>query len=100
MQYHERPLRRVERRYCPHCNKNPSLKTFKAHKRLYFNVQQDTWVHLAEIEGSADVGIHSSKERSSSPPQSEIDTENDDAMPLSPPAYDCEQLILIVSISL
>lgn len=34
----------VERRKCPHCNQNLSLKTFKAHKRRYYDRVNHTWL--------------------------------------------------------
>ena len=33
-----------ERRKCPHCNQNLSLKTFKAHKRCYYDRVNHTWL--------------------------------------------------------
>lgn len=34
----------VERRRCPHCNQNLSLKTYKAHKRRYYDRVNDIWL--------------------------------------------------------
>lgn len=28
---------RFDRKYCPHCEESVSMKTFKYHRRLYFN---------------------------------------------------------------
>ena len=40
----ERRIRKVDRRFCPHCGKNVSYKTYKSHKRLYFNPTSSTWI--------------------------------------------------------
>ena len=29
---------------CPHCNKEINIKTFKDHKRLYYNEVSKTWI--------------------------------------------------------
>ena len=42
------------RQFCPHCNENLSLKTFKSHKRLYFNEDAMEWIKKVpklDIEG-------------------------------------------------
>lgn len=39
-----RRILRIERRHCPHCSRNVSLKTFKMHKRLYYDAECDKWV--------------------------------------------------------
>lgn len=39
----ERPLLKVNRRHCPHCDRYVSIKTFKAHKRLHFDPGSSTW---------------------------------------------------------
>lgn len=80
----DRPLMRVERRCCPHCKKNLSLKTYKAHKRLYFNELDDSWVNLCAETESADADI---PVNASSPPGSEIDDPSD-ILRMSPPAHD------------
>jgi len=33
----------VERRKCRHCNKSLSLKTYKAHKRRFYDSANDIW---------------------------------------------------------
>lgn len=32
------------KKYCEHCNSNLSLKTWKTHRRLYYDDAADTWV--------------------------------------------------------
>ena len=39
-----RPILRIERRHCPHCVRSVSLKTFKMHKRLYYDGECDKWL--------------------------------------------------------
>ena len=39
-----RRILRVERRNCPHCDGLVSLKTFKAHKRRFFDAASGRWL--------------------------------------------------------
>ena len=39
-----RRILRIERRDCPHCGRNVSLKTFQMHKRLYYDDECDKWL--------------------------------------------------------
>ena len=44
------------RRFCPHCSESLSLKTFKTHKRLYYDEDADKWINKSrkiEIEGGS-----------------------------------------------
>ena len=41
----ERRIHKVDRRLCPHCDKNVSYKTYKSHKRLYFNTTSGAWIN-------------------------------------------------------
>lgn len=34
---------KVDRRHCPHCGCYLSLKTYKSHRRLYYDVHSDIW---------------------------------------------------------
>lgn len=36
---------RTERTLCPHCDQFLTLKTFKAHKRRYYDVSTNTWFY-------------------------------------------------------
>lgn len=42
----------VSRRICPHCGKSVSFKTFKAHKRLYYDSFHDKWLTVASPDES------------------------------------------------
>ena len=35
----------TSRRYCPHCKKSLSIKTYKAHKRLFYIASTKSWHH-------------------------------------------------------
>ena len=59
----KRCILRVNRRHCPHCNGYISLKTFKAHKRRYYDSESDTW-HTLQSPADLD-------EDMDSPPMSE-----------------------------
>lgn len=39
-----RQIIQVEKRFCPHCNKTVSFKTFKAHKRLHYDSSNKKWL--------------------------------------------------------
>lgn len=72
----ERHVLHVARRHCPHCNKYISLKTFKAHRRLYHNSENGEWytIHKSRFEV---------EEESSSACESENDNiEFSDSQPL------------------
>ena len=45
-----RKILRVERRNCPHCDCLVSLKTFKAHKRRYFDAASGRWLKSNDEE--------------------------------------------------
>ena len=34
---------KISRRYCPHCKETLSYKTFRTHKRLYYDAVQSVW---------------------------------------------------------
>lgn len=48
----DRLLLRVERRLCNHCNEYLSFKTYKAHKRLYYNYSTDQWISIGKASHS------------------------------------------------
>lgn len=48
-------LNRVDRRVCPHCDKSVSYKTYKAHKRLYYDAFGDTWTRTTSERENSDV---------------------------------------------
>lgn len=70
----ERVCLRVERRHCPHCKKYLSLKTYKAHKRLYFDRNDNVWLTEPEPEPDVDSAMLSGEE--SSPPHSDYEVED------------------------
>ena len=39
-----RRILRTERWLCPHCDQLLSVKTFKAHKRTYYDASRNTWL--------------------------------------------------------
>ena len=64
----QRRIVKVDRRFCPHCKRSVSIKTFKAHKRLYFDSSTNSWHHQSESLSERDV--LSSDESTDSPPGS------------------------------
>ena len=67
----------VERRWCPHCSQNLSLKTYKAHKRMYYDLAIRQWLTKSTltVKVQEDDSNDSSDNEyfSESPPQSEDD---------------------------
>ena len=39
----DRLVIKVDRRHCPHCQRLLSMKTFKIHKRLYYDAEKKLW---------------------------------------------------------
>lgn len=63
------------RRVCPHCDESVSLKTYKAHRRMYYDPIGDKWSHQQAFKeqllssDSDDNGCHADL-ASESPPHS------------------------------
>lgn len=64
----KRCILRVNRRHCPHCDGYISLKTYKAHRRRYYDSESDTW-HKIQFPDDLDDGL----DDVDSPPMSESD---------------------------
>ena len=79
---------RPDQRLCPHCEEIVSYKTFRTHKRLYFNSKTNSWFGIKQScnqyqfvanEGAA-LG---EKVLSESPPGEEVQEETDVDLPPS-----------------
>ena len=44
---------RLSRKYCPHCKKDCNIKTYKDHKRLYFDSDTKFWYVSSASDGAA-----------------------------------------------
>lgn len=75
---------RTDQRYCPHCSRVLCYKTFKSHKRLYYNSETNDWYQLP-----GDVEVENMKEKASPPPDLECDTDGEE--PHSPLQLDEDQ---------
>lgn len=42
----------VSRRICPHCSKSVSFKTYKAHRRLFYDATRDHWLSSSHTSSS------------------------------------------------
>ncbi len=42
--------RRIQQEFCPHCNANVSVETYRKHQRLHFNPVTGTWGEEADAE--------------------------------------------------
>ena len=69
--------RKLTHKYCPHCKKDCNIKTYKDHKRLFFNSDTKSWycegaVASEESDGECDLQASISSdeepERELSPP--------------------------------
>ena len=87
-----RECQSVERRHCPHCGKYLSFKTFKAHKRLYYDPNGSTWE--GELTKESPTIIPSQDE--SSPPRSEEEFPHLEQEMSPPPCLGkfCEYIII------
>lgn len=70
-----RPILRINRRVCPHCNQIVSLKTYKAHKRLFYDIESAKWICTVNSCESS--------------PSSSVDILNDEAPPTSFGSSNC-----------
>lgn len=79
----------VERQWCPHCKQHLSLKTYKAHERMYYDPVRRYWFAKTstmtdEAEEEASSNNSSNDIYSESPPLSEGDAKMDASInPLS-----------------
>ena len=96
---------RPHQRVCPHCDQIVSYKTFRKHKRLYFNVEKGRWFRgdaKSSSESEVDRGdeevvyesnpgdaTFESDRIESSPPHDEPQSleDSEESPPLSEPAY-------------
>lgn len=46
---------KVDRRHCPHCQCLVSVKTFKIHKRLFYDEERKLWNHRDSDGGHSDI---------------------------------------------
>ena len=44
---------RLSHKYCPHCKKDCNIKTYKDHKRLYFDSDTKSWYVSSASDGAA-----------------------------------------------
>lgn len=78
-----RPTLSIDRRHCPHCSQFISLKTYKAHKRLYYDSDACVWQTSEVCSNSHSLDLESDVE---SPPHYERESEETaDTFSLSPP---------------
>ena len=56
----------VRRRICPHCSKSVSVKTYKAHRRLFYDFSEDRWL-LSNSSGAIETDVGTDDE---APPSS------------------------------
>lgn len=43
-----RKIIKVSKRYCPHCQETLSYKTYRIHKRLYFDSYRSSWLAIEQ----------------------------------------------------
>ena len=64
----QREIVGVNRRHCPHCDRSVSIKTYKAHKRLYFQSLTGDWSTCTMESATMPQGTMTGDEESDSPP--------------------------------
>ena len=78
--------KRLTHKYCPHCGKDCNIKTYRDHKRLFFNRDSKSWYcesFNAAQEATEDSsslgseGTHSQSDRELSPPLFEENVSED-----------------------
>lgn len=89
----QRRTLKVDRRICPHCDKNVSFKTYRLHKRLFYDSSVGTWITADSPGGSAedDVNLIETKASSSPPKSTGILNPDNDSTPFDysdPPCAD------------
>ena len=70
------PRPRLTHKYCPHCNKEINTKTYKEHRRLYFDVASKSWLTV----GISSVETYESDSSGSSPFSSTPELTDDGGM--------------------
>ena len=75
---------RTDRRHCPHCNKWLSLKTYKNHKRKFYDLKSDYWYKQGT---ELDVALSPEYDTDSAPSITEV-TDDEELSISSPPAVD------------
>lgn len=74
---------RTDRWLCPHCDQLLSAKTFKAHKRRYFDTSSNSWLTKQSLELARNVQSVLEQDDTLSSPES---SEEDPPAPLPLPA--------------
>ena len=61
---HPKSTDRQRKRHCEHCGQTLSLKTYKRHRRLYYNTESDAWIKAAgsSLEHDQDQEVYSEGE--------------------------------------
>ena len=59
----------MDRRLCPHCDESVSVKTYKAHRRMYYDPTSDKWSHRRTLIREQ-TSVSDSDDLIDSPPQS------------------------------
>ena len=64
-------------KYCPHCKKDCNIKTYKEHRRLFFDSELKTWYHAAPSQ-VAERDVESDSESSNSIPSNDSSDDFDE----------------------
>ena len=82
---------RPSQRFCPHCNEILSYKTYRAHKRLYFDSDNDIWFREpqedTEYDSKSDDEPDCGRDHSSSPSFDSLPMETADGDFLGSPPH-------------
>lgn len=75
----------VDRRWCDHCEESLSLKTYKKHKKLYYNKETRKWIKKDEVAIAQGKGCN--PHDTESPPSLSGDEMELDNQQNSPPSF-------------
>lgn len=81
---------RPNQRLCPHCSQIVSYKTYRSHRRLYYNCDDDSWFSVASAETldeqSEETDLLENEPPASSPTFEDTFTFTEESPPHSDPA--------------
>ena len=81
--------KKVTHKVCPHCKKELNLKTYKDHKRLYYDISSNTWLaSQAAAVMTQSLNHHGSDENSFDFSSASDKSENDEPIQYDPGGID------------
>ena len=80
----------LSHKWCPHCGKELNIKTYKEHKRLYYNESTKEWLgNDSESEASTDMSLPDTADEMPSHSSQSSDDECEDLGTTGNTFFDC-----------